>query len=545
MPNPRRPEDPVRAVIYARVSSDAQDVQNSIEAQIAGCRQEAEKNNMVVVGVYTGEAESGRTDNRQGFQQMMAYAAVKDRPFEVVLVWKFSRFSRNKMDNAIYKHRLKKLGVRVVSVKEPTEDNPAGQLMEDIIEGMDAFYSANLSQEVRRGQRKVAERGYYPGHKSPHGYKLKKGLEEDGKAYHNILVIDPDAAASVRRIFNETIAGLTQSDMRKGLDADGVPPPEPKNKGEAKGTRWADSTIYDIQHNLMYAGYIVWGVSSASGDPPVIAVGRHEPIVSEEEFEQARRVLESKAPKTTHPRQAGSAWMLSRILRCRGCGASLIVRSSKKGTSRFYQCRTRRREGVGMCDCPNVNAPKLDERFLEAVLEDILSPGNVESAVRRMSEELTEDYGEQKAQLQVLEKELLDVGQRKARVMEAYERGVYSVDDYARRTAPLRETEAELRQTIAETSERLEHEAAVVAGPGEVLEFTADVAEFIRNSSPKERKSMLQRFIKCVWIEPGKATVEYRIPLPRDAGRPEAKGLVLALDGPVPPTARLTPQARG
>ena len=266
--------------------------------------------------------------------------------------------------------------------------------------------------------------------------------------------------------------------------------------------------------------------------------------MSEEEFEQAQQVLESKAPKVTHPRQAGSVWTLSRMLKCRRCGASLIIRSSKNGTSRFYQCRTRRHEGVETCDCPNLNALKLDERFLDAVLEDILCPSNVESAIQKMSEELTAPYGEQKARLQVLEKELLDIEQRKARVMEAYEKGAYSVDDYARRTAQLREAEAGLRQTIAETSERLGHEAAVVAGPGEVLEFTADVAEFIRNSSPKERKSMLQRFIKCVWIEPGKGTVEYRIPLPKDAKRSEAKELALALEGPVPPTGRLSPPPR-
>ncbi len=369
--------------------------------------------------------------------------------------------------------------------------------------------------------------------------------EESGKARHNIFVIDPEAAVAVRRIFNETSAGRTQSDIRKGLDADRVPPPAPKNKNEAKGTGWAESTIYDIQHNRTYAGYIVWGVSSASGDPPVIAKGRHEPIVSEEEFEQAQRVLESKTPKVIHPRQAGSAWTLSGMLKCRRCGASLSIRPSKKGTSRYYQCRTRRREGVEMCNCPNLNAVKLDERFVEAVLEDILSPSNVESAVRRMSEEITDPYKEQKARLEVLRKELLEIELRKARVMDAYEKGAYSVDDYTRRTAPLREAEAGLRQTIAETSERLEHEAAVVAGPGEILEFTADVAEFIRSSSPKERKNMLRRFVKCVWIEPGKGTVEYRIPLPRDAKRPEARELALALEGPVPPTGRLTPHTRG
>ena len=110
--------------IYARVSSDAQDVNNSIEAQIAECEAFARNNNMVVVEIFVEEAESGRSDNRPQFQRMVAVAVSKEKPFEIVLVWKFSRFSRDRVDNAIYKNRLKKKGVRIISIKEPTDDSP-------------------------------------------------------------------------------------------------------------------------------------------------------------------------------------------------------------------------------------------------------------------------------------------------------------------------------------------------------------------------------------------------------------------------------------
>ena len=206
-----------------------------------------------------------------------------------------------------------------------------------MIEEVDAFYSANLSQEVRRGQRKVAERGYYPGNKAPYGYRLEKVQEEDGNALHNIFVEDPGAAPMVRRIFDEAIAGRTYTDIRQGLDRDGVPPPEPKSKKDAKSEKWRDSTLYDIIHNLHYAGFIVWGVQSQSGEPPVIAKGRHEPIVSEDEFNLAGRVMASKAPAVTHPKQTASVYMLSRMLQCWRCGESLIVRPSKNQTSRYYQ----------------------------------------------------------------------------------------------------------------------------------------------------------------------------------------------------------------
>ena len=538
-------QDPIRAAIYARCSSDAQDVNNSIEAQISECELYAGHNAIAVVAIYIDEAESGRSDDRPQFQQMMADATAKDKPFDVILVWKFSRFSRDRVDNAIYKNRLKKRGVRIVSIKEPTDDSPAGQFMESVIEDVDAFYSANLSQEVRRGQRKVAERGYYPGNRAPYGYNLEKVQEEDGNAFHNIFVIDPATAPIVRRIFDEGIAGRTYSDLREGLNQDGVPPPKPKNARDPRSERWADSTIYEIIHNLHYAGFIVWGVSSQSGEPPVIAQGRHQPIVSKEELELAGRVMASKAPKVAHPRQTGSVYMMSQMLKCKNCGANLIVRPSKNQTSRFYQCRTRRLDGVEVCNCPNLNIQRFDERFLTVVLEDILCDSNVQTALAKMSEELTAPYEEQQARQLNFDNELLDLQKRQARVMEAYEKGAYTVDDYTRRITPLRETEAELKNKRTEAARELDHRAAILTEPQEVLAFTSQVADFIGNSPPKDRKQLLKRFIKCVWIEPGKGTVVYRIPLPKDAKRPQATELVLALDEPVPPTVRLSPQARG
>lgn len=329
--------DPIRVAIYARVSSDAQDVNNSIEAQVAECELYAKNNNMVVVATFIDEAESGRSDNRREFQNMMAKGTSKEQPFTIILVWKFSRFSRDRVDNAIYKNRLKKRGVRIISIKEPTDDSPAGQFMESVIEDVDAFYSANLSQEVRRGQRKVAERGYYPGNKAPYGFKLLKVQEDDGNAFHNIFVIDPETAPIVRRIFEEAMSGRTYRDMRNGLDADHVPTPEPKNSGDTKSGRWRDSSLYEIIHNLHYAGFIVWGVNSKSGEPPVVSKGRHEAIVSPEEFKLAGRVMASKTPQVAHPRQTGSVYMLSRMLKCRLCGETLIVRPSNNQSSRYFQ----------------------------------------------------------------------------------------------------------------------------------------------------------------------------------------------------------------
>jgi DNA invertase Pin-like site-specific DNA recombinase len=509
-------------------------------------RDYAEKNGYVVAREYIDEAESGRIADRPQFRRMLDEASLADSPFQEILVWKFSRFARFRVDSAIYKHRLKKHGVRIISIQEHFDDTPSGRLMEHIIEDIDEFYSDNLSVEVRFGQRKVAERGYWPGNRAPYGYNLQKVREEGGNAYHNIFVIDPLTAPIVRRIIEEAKAGHSQRDIRKGLDRDGIPPPEDPftEAKKAKAGKWSDSTIWNIVHELKYTGLIVWGVNSTSGLPPVIAKGRHEPIVDPDDREEAARAMSSKGPSITHPRNAGSVYMLSGLLFCRLCGMPLSVRPSKNQTSKFYQCYTRKNYTVEVCHCPNLNVQKMQERVLSAVLDDILCTSNIQRALKKMAEELTGPYEEKTSRLRTIENELTEVTNRKAVVMDAHERGTYTPDEFTQRIAPLREREAELRQHLANAARDTDHQAEILAKPEEILAFATQVADFIKHSPPKERKQMLRKFIQCIWIEPGKGTIVYRIPLPEDAARPKATELVLDLDDPVPPIGRVSPHTR-
>jgi len=547
-PNPQpifdRPDDPIRVAIYARVSSDGQDINNSVQKQIEQCEKYAREHNMVVVAIYVDEAITGRSDNRPRFQEMVSDTNAKEKPFDVILVWKFGRFARHRVDSAIYKNRLKKRGVRIVSIQEKTDDTPSGRLMENIIEDIDEFYSDNLSEEVRYGQRKVAERGYWPGNRAPYGYTLQKVQEENGNAYHNMFVIDPVAAPIVRRIIAEAKAGHSQTEIRDGLNEDGIPPPEPF-VGKTKSEKWACNTISDIVHERKYTGLIIWGESSKSGLPPVVAPGRHEAIVCPDDLAEAARVMASKVPQTTHPRRSGSIYILSELLVCRNCDKRMGVRPSKNQSSRYQQCWTRRHYGVEACKCPNLNVRKTEEAVLSAVLNDILCPSNVQQAMTAMAEELTGPYEEQNSRIQTIEKELTDVTNRQARVMDAYEDGTYTAREFTKRITPLRQREADLRQHLTEATRDIEHQTALLAKPEEILAFTTQVADFIKHSPPKETKQMLKRFIKCIWIEPGKGTIVYRIPLPSDAKRPKETELILDLDDPVPPINRVPPHTRG
>ena len=178
-----------RVALYARVSSDRQDVDLSLSAQLKALKEYAAKNGYSVVREFVDEAESGRTSARPAFREMIALAKLKHPPFETILVWKLNRFARNREDSIIYKSLLRRQGIQVVSINELLEPTPAGRMLEGIIEVLDEFYSANLAQDVTRGMRESASRGFFSGGKPPYGYTISK--KKDEHKMRSTLVPDP------------------------------------------------------------------------------------------------------------------------------------------------------------------------------------------------------------------------------------------------------------------------------------------------------------------------------------------------------------------
>ena len=169
------------AALYARVSSDRQDVDLSVAAQLRALRDYADRNGYLAVREYIDEAESGRIADRPQFKKMIDEAAKPDAPFQEILVWKFSRFTRKREHAVAFKSMLRRKGIRVVSITEHADDTPTGKLMEAIIESVDEFYSENLAQEVTRGMREAASRGFWMNASAPYGYTaiLRPGRRQE------------------------------------------------------------------------------------------------------------------------------------------------------------------------------------------------------------------------------------------------------------------------------------------------------------------------------------------------------------------------------
>ena len=178
--------------LYARVSSDRQDVDLSVAAQLRALRDYAAKNDYMVVREFVDEAESGRIADRPQFRKMIDEATKAQAPFREILVWKFSRFTRKREHAVAFKSMLRRKGVRVVSITEHADDTPTGKLMEAIIESVDEFYSENLAQEVLRGMREAASRGFWISSHAPFGYN--RVMVQDGPKKRPTLEPDPDTS---------------------------------------------------------------------------------------------------------------------------------------------------------------------------------------------------------------------------------------------------------------------------------------------------------------------------------------------------------------
>jgi DNA invertase Pin-like site-specific DNA recombinase len=198
-----------RAVIYARYSSDKQ-TEQSIEGQVKVCREFADKMKISIIGEYIDRAMTGTNDNRPEFQRMLADS--KNGLFNMILVYKLDRFSRDKYESVVHKRNLKNNGVKVQSATEMISDSPEGILLESVIEGYNQFYSAELSQKIKRGNRMNIEKGLWTGGNLTYGYKVI-----DKKVH-----IDEPKAEIVRKIFTNYANGKTKQEICKELNAMGI-----------------------------------------------------------------------------------------------------------------------------------------------------------------------------------------------------------------------------------------------------------------------------------------------------------------------------------
>ena len=488
------PQPLTPAALYARVSSDRQDVDLSVSAQLRALKDYARANGYSVAREYVDEAESGRVADRPQFREMIEEGGKPQAPFEVILVWKFSRFTRKREHAVAFKSMLRRKGVRVVSITEHADDSPTGKLLEAIIESVDEFYSENLAEDVVRGMREAASRGFFLGSKALFGYRRVK--VSDGVKERPTLEVDPATAPVVKEIC-------------KTLNDRGV---------TNRGKRWYKGTLHYVLRNEAYTGAAVWGRTSKGekAQDPVRVEGAWPVLIPRELFEDVQQAMRERAPKVQRPGRVGSKFLLSGLLKCGVCGRPYSGQGAKSGQFAYYVCGTLFREGAGTCSARYLNAPRVEDFIVEKIRERILTEETIVELVTLVAEEIDAMAGELSGRLEVVEAELGDVRKRLVRLYEALETSDLTLEVLSPRIFSLRHREEQLEAAREDAETQLERRRVELPTTEEIRGYVADFREFLKDGTFPERKALIRNFVEGIEVNGDEATLTYTVPMPRD-----------------------------
>ena len=328
-----------RAVIYARVSTQEQVSNLSLETQERDCRAFCSRNGWQVVEVFVDRGESAKTINRPEFQRMLTFCQQARNRVDVVVVYALTRFSRENLDHQQVRALLSRHHVTLRSVTEPIDDTASGRLMENIGAAFAQYDNQVKSERTHAGMRSKLATGEWPW-LAPIGYR------QQGSRSGSTFILDPLRAPHIRRAFDLCASGLhTVAQIREILTKEGL-----RTRSERPV---AIQTLSKTLRNPIYAGWLVvekWGIRQKAN---------FESVVSEEVFNHAQAVLDGKRPSVTPYARNNPAFPLRRFVRCGRCDTPLTG-SYSSGRNRnkhpYYHCRR---------GCVTVTKASLETAFVE------------------------------------------------------------------------------------------------------------------------------------------------------------------------------------
>lgn len=418
----------LKAAKYGRYSCDRQQEQ-SIDGQFRVIEDYAAKNDIEIVATYVDKAMTGTNDNRDGFQQMMRDSDKKE--WDVVLVYKLDRFSRNKYEMAIHRKHLKDNGIKIVSVMENIPDSPEGILLESLLEGMNQYYSEELSQKTKRGMNETRLKGNFIGGVINYGWSLMPiYTEENGKKVQTAtkVVINEEEAPIVKEIFTEYANGKKAVDIARDLCNRGI---------LNRGRYFRADTLYHILRQEKYTG--IYRVNENVYDkiyPPIVPTDVYNIVKA--------RIDANKYGQ--HVKKEITPYLLKGKIFCGYCGRRMVsfTGTSKSGkVSRYYRCHKSE-------PCPQSRTIKKEalENSITKAFEQMLSTeSNFNLLVNKILETFNSNLYDTSA-LRLAEKELQRVENSLVNLITAVENGFFS-DTTNARLKELENRKAELKEIIS------------------------------------------------------------------------------------------------
>ena len=361
----------IRVAAYCRVSTDSDEQATSYETQIEHYTAFIKKNpDWEFAGIFADDGISGTdTRKREEFNRMIEECM--EGKIQMVITKSISRFARNTLDCLKYIRQLKDRGIPVFFEKENINTMDAkGEVMLTIMASLAQQESESLSQNVKIGLQYRYQQGLV---QVNHNRFL--GYTKDAEGH---LVIEPEEAEVVKRIYREYLEGASLLQIGRGLEADGILTGAGKKK-------WRPETIKKILQNEKYIGDALLAktytvdfltkkrVKNNGIVPQYYVENSHEPIIPRDLYMQVREEMVRRANlhsgENRKKRVYSSKYALSSIVYCPKCGEIYrrIAWNNRGKRSTVWRCCTRVEHGPEECDAPTIQESELEEAVARAI----------------------------------------------------------------------------------------------------------------------------------------------------------------------------------
>ena len=326
----------MRAIIYARVSTDEQGDNFSLPSQINACRTYATERGMQVVAELQ-DVQSGAVLERPGLARARELA--RQRQIDAVIVYSLDRLSRNVAHTLLLRDELTEAGVTLhTCTRGQASDTPEGRMFDTLESAFAEYERLKIRERTIRGKRQKAANGRIVGEgAAPYGYRY------EGSKQDRHLVIVPEEAEIVRTIYRWRVEGVGVYEIARRLTNMGAPTPStvnPHSIGAYRRKRpakyWTKTSVNHILSNPKYAG------SVAQYD----AIVTTPAIIDQETFELAR--IAAQRAKEQARRNTKHSYLLRGRVRCAMSGYAMCGHSTTRDGRpyRYYRAQKPPKDGV-------------------------------------------------------------------------------------------------------------------------------------------------------------------------------------------------------
>ena len=525
----------MRVAIYARVSTERQQKEQTIDSQIEQLEQYAKKKKYTIVKRYIDEGWSGGLLARPALDQLRDDCAKKE--FKAVLISCPDRLTRKYVYQEIVIEEIQKSEIEVIFLNRPIADTPEDRMFLGFQGVLAEYEKEKIKERCRRGKLHKARKGLVVGGMAPYGYRyIKKTAGKDG--YYEIIQRE---AKIIKQVFGLLIdKQMSARSIAKYLTEHQIPPPR-------GGNRWGSSTVRRILGNETYAGtthynkyYCVETENNGSSKyrrnkkngrrlrPKDQWIAITVPaIIDRRTWELAQAQV--KRNSELSPRNVKYRYLLQGLVFCGDCGSRYM--GIPYHETLFYRCSNRQRNFPLPPDCErgSIKATKLESAVWGSVCEAIKNPKLLMTQVEKLKRKRADRKDVLEGKIRKIESRISKGKNEEDRMLDAYTAGAVTLEQLRGQMDRIRQNKQQLKEEKKRLiDERNEYGSRVVKERG-VKEFCELVEERLETFEFQEKRKFLRLLIDKVWFEGDCVRIKGSVPVYPDIGKEKSIGKIASI----------------